>query len=555
MAARRARPAPISDQYVIDFPTLFVAVDWTEQHCPVPDRFWSGQRMRLYDWQAWCSLNHYRVREDAEWQPENPLLSTAFFYQWSQIIAPQKTGKGPWSACGVANEAVGPALFAGWAGKGDGWACSDHGCGCGWEYEYAPGEPMGMRWPTPLIQITAFAEDQTENIYRPLRSMIRQGPLSDLLRVGEKFTRIVDVEEGRIDVVTSSAQARLGAPVTYVPQDETGIWTKENKMVGVHDTQRRGLAGMQGRGQETTNCYDPTQKSVAQATHTSKAKDVFKFHRPPPKNLDYARKSDRHKIHAFVYKGSEHVRIETIDADAERLIEKGEIAQAERFFGNRNTSGSGVWCDGDKWRARKRIREIPDGTPIVLGFDGSDIDDMTGFRAETEDGYQFTPTYGPVGMRLPAIWDPEDWGGQVPRLEVHDALREFMRRFVVVRLYADPPYWTTEVDEWAAEYGEKRVIRWYTYRPVQMHAAAERLLTDVSKKASEFHHDGCTTTQDHIEATVKIPRPNKRYLLAKPEDGRKIDMSVVSILTHEAAGDVTAAGLWPKPHKMIVGGW
>src|SRR5690606_14912379 len=137
--------------------------------------------------------------------------------------------------------------------------------------------------------------------------------------------------------------------------------------------------------------------------------------------------------------------------------------QAERFFGNRMAAGSGVWIDVERWRARRRPREVPDGTPIVLGFDGSDIDDWTGFRAETEDGYQFTPTYGP--LRLPTVWDPAEWGGQVPRQEVRDALSELMARYRVVRLYADPPYWSTEIDEWAAEYGNDRVIRWYTHRP------------------------------------------------------------------------------------------
>ena len=551
--ARRAEPEPVG-QYLVNFPTLFVTVDWIEAHCVVPDGFKRGQPFEMYDWQAWCTLNHYRVREDAEWIPDDPLLGTAFYYRRSQIIAPQKTGKGPWSATGVSVEAVGPSVFAGWAGKGDGYACSDHGCGCGWEYEYTPGEPMGMRHPSPLIQITAFAEDQTDNIYRPLKAMIRQGPLGDLLRVGEEFTRIIDRDDGRIDTVTSSAQSRLGNPISYAAQDETGIWTAQNKMIGVADTQRRGLAGMQGRSQETTNAFDPTQKSQAQLTYQSKRPDVFKFHRPPPKHLRYERKADRRKIHAFVYAGSTHVKLESIEAEAEELIEKGELAQAERFFGNRMAAGAGVWLDAAKWKARRKPREVPDGTPIVLGFDGSDLDDWTGFRAETEDGYQFTPTYGPEGAKLPAVWDPAQWGGQVPRQEVKDALAELMGRYTVVRLYADPPYWSTEIDGWAAEYGDKRVIRWYTARPVQMQAAADRLHTDVTKAASTFGHDGCPFTAAHVEATHKEPRPGNRYKLAKPEDGRKIDLAVVSILAHEAAGDVTAAGLWPRKtrRKLVV---
>jgi hypothetical protein len=80
-------------------------------------------------------------------------------------------------------------------------------------------------------------------------------------------------------------------------------------------------------------------------------------------------------------------------------------------------AGAGVWIDDiEKWKARAQVREVPDGTAVVLGFDGSDIDDWTAIRAETEDGYQFTPTYGP--LKLPTIWNPADWDGQVPRLEV-----------------------------------------------------------------------------------------------------------------------------------------
>lgn len=543
-------------EFVVSWPTLFITVDWVRAHCVVPDGFRRGAPFEMYPWQEWCTLNHYRVREDALWIPEQPLLSTAFHNRRSLVIAPQKTGKGPWSATGVAIEAVGPALFAGWAGIGDGWACSDHGCGCGWEYPYAPGEPMAMRWPTPLIQITATSQEQTDNIYRPLKAMIKMGPLSDQMKVGEDFTRILgtmdddDPELNRIDVVTSSAQSRLGNPITYAAQDETGIWTKQNKMTHVGDTQNRGLAGMQGRSQETTNAFDPTQRSQAQTSWNSNAPGIFKFYREPPKHLSFKNKAERRKIYQVVYAGSGHINLEAIEGFAYELIEKGELTQAERFYGNGMKAGAGTWLDEiQPWKDRANPREVPDGTAVVLGFDGSDLDDWTAIRAETEDGYQFTPTYGP--LKLPTIWNPADWDGQAPRLEVDDAMAELMGRYKVARLYADPPYWTTEVDGWAAKYGEKVVLRWYTQRPTQMQAAAERLKTDIYKADSTFTHDGCGLTEEHVEATHKEERAggtkdNPRYVLTKPEDGRKIDACITSILCHEAAGDVTAAKAWPK---------
>ncbi|MFH8369187.1 hypothetical protein [Streptomyces sp. NPDC018031] len=523
-------------EFLVDFPTLWVVPDWIEEHCPIPDSFRAGERMELYPWQLWCTANHYRVRPEATVGQ----LAPAFHYRRSQVVAPQKTGKGPWSATIVLAEAVGPVVFAGWARGGERYRCADHGCPCGWWYEYEPGDPMGTPWPTPLIQLTASSEDQVANVYRPLKSMVKLGPLAEQLRVGEEFVRVGDA--GRIDVVTSSALSRLGNPINFALQDETGTWTKENKLRRVAETQRRGLAGMGGRSMETTNTWDPSENSVAQTTAASKRRDIFRYHPQAPKSLSYKDKRQRRRIHAIVYAGSSHVDLDAIEAEAAELMEH-DPAQAERFYGNRVVSGTEAWLDGALWEARAaaKPRVVKPRTRVVAGFDGSDIDDHTSIRLETLDGYQFTPTYGPD--KLPTIWDPADFGGQVPRLEVQAAMDEVMRTFDVVRLYADPPYWETEVDGWAEKYGEKVVIRWYTRRVVQMHAACERLKTDVTKKDSTFTHDGCPITADHVANARSAARPGDRYVLRKASEAQKIDACVTSVLAHEAAGDVIAAGL------------
>lgn len=82
-----------------------------------------------------------------------------------------------------------------------------------------------------------------------------------------------------------------------------------------------------------------------------------------------------------------------------------------------------------------------------------------------------------------------------------------------------------------------------------MTAAADRLLVDVAKSDSNFTHDGCVFTAEHVRNARKVRREGASvYKLAKPSDGRKIDMAVVSILAHEAAGDATAAKLWRRRH-------
>ncbi|MCW2904914.1 MAG: hypothetical protein JWO67_7179 [Streptosporangiaceae bacterium] len=532
--------------WVVAWPTLgFLVADWVERHCIIPDGFRKGDPFEMYTWQLWCTANHYRVKPNAKVGQ----LAPAFHYRRSQIIAPQKTGKGPWSATIICNESVGPAVFTGWAKGGEAWDCRDHGCDCGWYWEYEPGDPMATHWPTPLIQLLATSQDQVDNVYRPLQAMAKHGPLSDMMRVGEEFIRLPN--DGRADVVTSSAQSRLGNPIIFALQDETGLYTATNKMIRVAETQRRGAAGMGGRSMETTNAPDPSEGSVAQRTLESQRPDIFKFHELAPSSLSYKNKAERRKIHRYVYRGSSHVDLDAIEAEAAELLEK-DPAQAERFFGNRLVSGSGSWLDREKWDARAARRDVPDGAQVVLGFDGSDVEDWTGIRAETLDGYQFTPTFGPDA--LPTIWNPADYGGQVPRLEVDAAVEELIRRFDVVRMYADSPEWETEVDTWSAKYGEKKVIRWYTRRIAQMHAAAERLLTDVTKADSNFGHDGCPVTAQHVANTRKAARPGQRYVMTKASQAQKIDMTVCSVLAHEAAGDAIAAGLArpKKSSRMIV---
>jgi len=436
-------------------------------------------------------------------------------------------------------------VFCGWAEGGEVYVCADHGCDCGWVYAYEPGEPMGMPRPTPLIQLTATSKDQTANVYRPLKAMFRGGGLEVAeTRTGEEFIRLPD--DGRIDTVTSSAQSKLGNPVTFVLHDESGIYTKQNGMMAVADTQLRGLAGMDARGIETTNPWDPSQRSTAQLTFESSAKDIFRFYREPPAGLSYRNKEDRRRIHRYVYEGSWWVNLDAIEGLALEMMDKGETAQAERFFGNRRVRGAGTWLAEGLWASRQQPIEVPDGAEICLGFDGSDTDDWTGIRAETRDGYQFTPTYGPD--QRPTVWNPAEFGGRIPRIEVHAAMSELASRYRIKRGYFDPPLWQTEIEDWALAYGEDVVVEFATYRTTQMHAALERMVVDLS--TGRLTHDGCPFTRIHVDNARKAARPGERYILIKPSQAEKIDLAMCSTLAHEAAADQRAAG-WDGPQQGL----
>src|SRR5687768_14117226 len=174
-------------QYAFESTPMWITVAWVEAHCVIPDGFKKGDPFEMSDWQAWCLLNAYTPKKTATVGQ----LAPAFVYRRSQIVLPQKAGKAPYTSSRICLEGVGPAIFNGWSDGTEMYRCSDWGCRCGWTYAYTKGEPMGRPWPTPLIQVTATSEEQTDNIYDALRPMIDNGPLHDLIpKTGEEFIRL-----------------------------------------------------------------------------------------------------------------------------------------------------------------------------------------------------------------------------------------------------------------------------------------------------------------------------------------------------------------------------
>lgn len=553
---------------------LLVVPEWIEAHCVIPDRSHSGLPFLLADEQLTFVANHYMVRGSAKFNaaaerdprlPKNP-LAEAFVYRRSQLVRAQKWGKSPLISAFVCAEGVGPVLFAGWAVEGDVYDCADFGCYCGWVYEYAAGEPMGRPWSSPLIQITATSEDQTDNTYDALRPMIELGPLSSLIpKTGEEFIRLPN--DGRIDVVTSKGNSRLGQRVTFVVQDETGLWLKSNGGHNLAKKQRQGLAGMGGRAIETTNAWDPAADSVAQRTFESQAKDVNRDFRQPPANLSFRNKAERRKIFQFNYAGAPWVSVETIEGEAAEMMEK-DPADAERFFGNRLVAGAGKWVTEADWDAK--AQDGKDGRPepitvaprtaVAMGMDLSNNNDWTGIRLETSDLHQFTPTYRVGGEDRLAVWDPTNFGGFIPRGEVRAAVDFLASEFHIVRAYIDPAgsamgaidesaiheddSWRTELAEWATKYGAEVFVGWSCARVSPMHASLEQFRSAIRNPDSRFTHDGDTVTRTHITNAVMIAKTMQRYVLGKPHgaDHQKIDQAMSSTLAHEATMDALRAG-------------
>ena len=536
---------PESEPLALDFDPLhtlgFLACDWIEQHCRVPGGVYEGEPLVFNGWQLYVTANHYRVKPRAV--VDSRRLIEPFVYRRSVVVGPQKCGKSPWGAGWLLFEGVGPSLFAGWARGGERYRCEDHGCGCGWEYEYLPGEAMGTPRRKALLGLLAFAEKQTQNVYEPLQTMIHNGPLSEFVHVREGFIRLPN--RGKIVPLSAAAKSKLGQPLTGGLGDETGLYTASNKVLDTWQTMRRGISAMQGRTVELTNPWDPMENSAAQQAFDSRQKDIFRYYRKPPADLSYGNKRERSKIHAIVYADSPWVDPTSIDAEAAELVET-DPTQAERFFGNRLVQGLGSFLTDKAWAAGEADVEVPDGAAVSGGFDGSRSSDWTAIRLETIDGHRFTPTYGPDAR--PTVWKPEEWPeGRIPRGEVNAAVAEIFARYEVARFYCDPRHFETQIEAWRAEHdpSEEVVVEWPTNSIGRMFDALVRYREDLVEGLTTHSVDEAAKTS--ALAARKVAKPGDRFILGKPAEHMKIDVLMSDVLAHEAAAQAREAGWSSEP--------
>jgi len=504
------------------FPTLGYDVgEWIEANVVVPDGYRQGEPFRLTD-EMWKFLIHfYRVYPHAApWPAEFGLR-----YTGAQLRRAQKWGKDPFggAAIGLA-EALGPTRFDGWN---------------------AAGEPVGRPYPTPLIVCLGTSEDQTDNTYRPLLSMVRNGPLIDLAGMDAGDTRLVLPGGGKIEPVTTSAKARLGAPMTFVVITESHLFTLQGGYRRVCGAVKRNVAGMDGRWIELTNAWDPTEGSEAQVTAEAQDERVYVDTVEPNRVEDltdddalYAELLRQYGDSAREHGGWVNIRGRIFhEVRSTRYLE----ADRRRFFLNEIVVGESVFVDPTRWDLQARPDE-PSLAPkdqIALGFDGSKYRDATALVASRLSDARLFEL---------AIWErpanaAKEW--RVPSAEADQKLREVFGAYHVAVMFADPCRWQDCLDAWAAEFGAERVVEFPTNQEQRMDRAIERFSTAFNNL--EITHDGSPTMTAHFKNAVlvkgarKKPRPGEEadlashYMkMAKRGDGLLIDAAIAGVLAHEA---------------------
>ena len=166
----------------------------------------------------------------------------------------------------------------------------------------------------------------------------------------------------------------------------------------------------------------------------------------------------------------------------------------------------------------------PDGSRVVLAFDGSASGDSTALVGCTLEGHLF----------VVALWQAPDGNERwrVPRHEVTSMVAASFERWDVLELAADPWGWRSELEEWASAHG--RVVEWNTAHAGRMAPATDRLYAAVMDRT--MTHDGDPDLAEHVaNAVPKQTTMGDLIHKDKRNSSRKIDAAVAAIVAHDRA--------------------
>lgn len=425
----------------------------------------------------------------------------------------------------------------------------------------AAGNPVGVGVTDPYIPMVAYTEEQSDELaYGALRVILQYSELADDFDIGiERIMRIGG--DGKAVSLAAAPEARDGARTTFQLFDETHRLNTPR----LKQAHRTMLANIPKRmlsdawSLEVTTAPAPGEGSVAEDTmdyarqvHGGAIKDsrLFFFHRQAGDEHDLTTDAG---IRAAVIEASGPV---ASWSDIDGIVEQwrdptADRAYLERVWLNRLVRASERAFDIEQWRTLADAHYLPaDGATITLGFDGGRWHDSTAVVAtEVATGFQFL-----LGLWERPEIEVEYW--EVDAAAVDGVIAEAFERWNVWRMYADPPYWETAVAAWAGQYGEKRVVEWWTNRQKQMAYAIKGFSSAIA--AGDLLHDGNEHLQRHVGNAVR------KYLRLRDEDGQplwtiykergdsphKIDAAMAAILSWEARSDALAAGAGQRSRSV-----
>lgn len=470
--------------------------------------------------QARFTLNLYALNEDGTYK-----------YRSATLRRCKGWGKNPFAAAIALAELCGPVAFSHFDLRGD-----------------AVGKQRFAAWVTAV----ACSHDQTRNLFSMFPVLI-----TDKLREEHKLevckTIIYSGAGGRIESCTASATSLEGNRPTFVIQDEIQLWQETNGGHDLANTITGNVTKVPGsRKLSLCNAHVPGEDSVAErdydayqlvkagmAVDTGVLYDSIEAPADTPVSEIPSEKEDPDGHVAGIAKLREGIEIARGDSVwlpvdeivAAVLDTRNPITESRRKHLNHLNASEDSWISPQEWDACVNIDgKLEKGDRVFLGFDGSKTGDWTALVAcRIEDGL----------ISLVKAWNPEMYGGEVPRDDVDATVRSCFERYSVVGFRADVYQWESYVDTWSRDF--KRKIRFnaspgnliaYDMRGRKKAFAfeCERFLDAVLEQ--ELSHDGNTVLRQHVLHARRHPTIYDAISIRKPskESSQKIDAAVSAVL-------------------------
>jgi hypothetical protein len=521
-------------------------INWLFQYVRSPGGDFAGENFLPTDEQARFLLWWYAVDEHGK-----------FIYRSGTLRRMKGAGKDPLAAAMALAELCGPVAFGGWDREGN---------------------PIGVPRHAAWVQVAAVSQEQTKNTLSLFPIMISK-ELKTTYALDINKTIIYSEAGGRIEAVTSSPASMEGNRPTFVIQNEIQEWVEQNTghaMAGVIEGNVKKSPGGICRTLSICNAHVPGRDSVGERYYDAhqlvlagQAVDVRNLYdsieapsTTPVSEIPSAAEDPEGFREGLsrLREGLEVARGDAIWLDIDTIIDsildvRNPVTESRRKFLNQVNASEDSWIAPYEWDscADSELGLSP-GDTVTLGFDGSKSNDHTALVAcRVDDGALF----------LIGHWNPELYGGQVPRDLVDAAVRSAFTRYKVVAFRADVKEFEAYVDAWSRDFGKKLLVKASPASPVafDMRGQVKNFALDCERFADavverELLHDGNPLLRRHVLNAVRHPTTYDSISIRKVsrDSSRKIDAAVCAVLAFGARHDYLMSTKNKKKGAVILRG-
>lgn len=471
---------------------------WIEKYLVHAEGDWYGQPFRLSEFHRRFIHECYALNDDGSRRYARALLGL-----------PKGNAKTEVGAALALCELAGPVMFDDWR---------------------QDGRPVAKARTSPDIPVSAASFEQANTLFSAARSMVTAGPLASLFECYETEIRPRS-GAGKLYRVAAVAGTNDGRRPTFFVADEIHEWDGPKERVHLVLSNGRAkrldawelnistagwnletlLGRMYRRGMRIADGLDPDPTFLMR--WLSAPVDC------PLETEEQIREAVR-----SCNPGVGHWLDE--DAIVRRFYEVPEY-EFRRYYLNQWVQAPERWIPAESWSAcADPSVPIPDGSRIVLGFDGSWSGDSTAVVG-------CTLSQRPHLFQVAAWEKPE--GASTWRVDVdlvEHTIRDACRRWQVVHVACDPHRWQRSLRMLMDE--GLPMVEWPSHQAARMSPACTQFLEGVM--ARRLSHDGSPELTSHVaNCVVRIDSRGPRIVKETKDSPHKIDLAVAAVIAYDMA--------------------